>query len=221
MITVIIPALNEEKTIGNVVRLAKNSPKVTEVIVVDDKSADNTVGVASQAGASIITSTKLGKATSMKDGVLFAHNPLVTFLDADVTTYPENIISLLTEPIINNRADFTKSCFSRQAGRVTELVAKPLLTILCPGFPSFWQPLSGMIAGKKSFFEKIFFEENYGFDIGIMLDMHLMNARIEEVSIGHFENKKPPPGQLRKMTKEITSVILRKSKQYDENNQDN
>jgi len=218
MITVIIPALNEEKTIGHVVRLAKNSPDVTEVIVVDDKSMDKTIEEAHKEGATVITSTKLGKGASMKDGVLYANNPVVVFLDADITTYPENIVRLLTEPIINNKADFSKSCFSRQAGRVTELVAKPLLSILYPGFPSFWQPLSGMIAGKKEMFEKIQFEEGYGVDIGILIDMYQMGARIEEVSIGHIENKMQPLEQLGKMSKEVAAVILKKSKHTEQNN---
>ncbi len=61
MITVIIPALNEETTVGWVVRLAKNSPNVSEVIVVDDKSMDNTIEEAKKEGAVIITSTKARK----------------------------------------------------------------------------------------------------------------------------------------------------------------
>lgn len=218
MITVIIPALNEEKTIGHVVHLAKNSANVSEVIVVDDKSMDNTVTEAIKEGAIVITSTKLGKGASMKDGVLYSSNSLIAFLDADITTYPENIISLLTQPIIQDRADFCKSCFSRQAGRVTELVAKPLLSILYQQFPSFWQPLSGMIAGKKEWFEKITFEEGYGVDIGILIDMYQMGARIEEVSIGHIENKMQPLEQLGKMSKEVAAVILKKSKQHGGNN---
>ncbi len=218
MITVIIPALNEEKTVGQVVRLAKNSPKVTEVIVVDDKSLDNTVDEARKEGALVITSTKLGKGASMKDGVLYATNPYLVFLDADITTYPPNIIQLLTEPLLQGTGDFCKSCFSRQAGRVTELVAKPLLSILYPDFPSFWQPLSGMIAGKKELFEKIQFEEGYGVDIGILIDVYQMGARIEEVSIGHIENKMQPLEQLGKMSKEVASVILKKSKTHGETN---
>lgn len=218
MITVIIPALNEEKTIGHVVQLAKRSPNVTEVIVVDDKSLDRTIEEAQKEGALVITSTKLGKGASMKDGVLYATNSIVAFLDADITTYPNNIIQLLTEPIINGRSDFSKSCFSRQAGRVTELVAKPLLSILYPDFPSFWQPLSGMIAGKKELFEKINFEEGYGVDIGILIDMHQIGARIEEVSIGHIENKMQPLEQLGKMSKEVATVILKKSKNQGGNN---
>lgn len=151
MITVIIPALNEEKTIRQVVHLANNSHLVTEVIVVDDKSMDITVEEARKEGATVITSTKLGKGASMKDGVLVAKNELIAFLDADIITYPDNVIELLSAPLLNNEADFVKSYFIRQAGMVTELVAKPLLSILNPTFPNFQQPLSGMIAGKKAY----------------------------------------------------------------------
>lgn len=218
MISVIIPALNEEKTVGQVVRLAKRSPHVTEVIVVDDKSLDNTIAEAQKEGATVITSTRLGKGASMKDGVLYASNPLIVFLDADITTYQKNIISLLTAPLISDGADFVKSCFSRQAGRVTELVAKPLLSILYPDFPVFWQPLSGMIAGKKEMLEKIEFEEGYGVDIGILIDMYHMGARIEEVSIGHIENDMQPLEQLGKMSREVAAVILKKSRHKEANN---
>ncbi len=212
MISVIIPALNEEKTIAQVVELVKKPDKVSEVLVVDDKSMDNTVEEAKRAGAKVITSTKLGKGSSMQEGILYAKNELVVFLDADITTYPGNVVELLAEPLLAGRADFVKSCFSRQAGRVTELVAKPLLSILYPGFPVFWQPLSGMIAGKKEFFAKVNFEEGYGVDIGLLIDMYQMNARIEEVSIGHIENKMQPLEQLGKMSREVAAVILKKSK---------
>ncbi|MBK6384164.1 MAG: HAD-IB family phosphatase [Chitinophagaceae bacterium] len=212
MITVIIPALNEEATVGYVVRLAKNSPNVSEVIVVDDKSMDNTIEEARREGASVITSTKLGKGTSMKDGVLVAKNEVIAFLDADIVTYSDDIIQILTSPIINGKADFVKSYFTRQAGRVTELVAKPLLSILYPSFPNFQQPLSGMIAGKKSFFEKCEFEEGYGVDIGILIDMYNLNARISEVSIGNIENRMQALEQLGKMSREVARTIMKKSK---------
>ena len=158
MVTGIIPALNEEKTVRQVVALVNRSPNVSEVIVVDDKSMDATVDEARKESATVITSTKLGKGASMKDGVLVAKNEILVFLDADITTYPDNIIELLSAPIIDGEADFVKSFFSRQAGRVTELVAKPLLSILNPDFPKFRQPLSGMIAGKKSLLAQCEFE---------------------------------------------------------------
>ncbi len=212
MITVIIPALNEEKTIGEVVTLAIQSENVTEVLVVDDKSMDNTIEEAKNRGAKIITSTKLGKGPSMKDGVLVSKNEIVVFLDADITTYPKNIISLLTAPLLNNEADFVKSYFERQAGRVTELVAKPLLSILYPHFPRYKQPLSGMIAGKKSLFEQIIFEDGYGVDIGILMDMYIFGARISEVNIGQIENRMQALEQLGKMSREVAATIIKKSK---------
>lgn len=212
MITVIIPALNEEKTIGHVVKLAKNSINVTEVIVVDDKSMDNTIDEAKKEGAVVITSTKLGKGASMKDGILVAKNEIVAFLDADITTYPQNVIELLTAPILNNEADFVKSYFKRRAGRVTQLVAKPLLSILNPNFPNFQQPLSGMIGGRKDYFIKSEFEEGYGVDIGILMDMHNLGARIIEVDIGSIENRMQQLEELGKMSREVARTIMKKSR---------
>lgn len=218
MITVIIPALNEVKTIRHVVKLANSSTHVTEVIVVDDKSMDNTVEEARKEGATVITSTKLGKGASMKDGVLVSKNEVIAFLDADIITYPDNVIELLTTPLINNEADFVKSYFTRQSGRVTELVAKPLLSILNPTFPNFQQPLSGMIAGRKSLFAKCEFEEGYGVDIGILMDMHNLGARITEVSIGNIENRMQALEQLGKMSREVARTIMKKSKEMDSQN---
>ena len=215
MITVIIPALNEEKTIKYVIQVVRNFNHVSEVIVVDDKSMDNTVEAATNLGATVITSTKLGKGASMKDGLMLAKNDIVVFLDADITTYPPNVVEILTLPLINDEADFVKSYFARQAGRVTELVAKPLLSILNPNFPVFRQPLSGMIAGKKSFFERCEFEEGYGVDIGILIDMYNMKARIKEVSIGKIENRMRQLDQLGRMSKEVAKTIMEKSKALD------
>jgi phosphoserine phosphatase SerB len=113
---------------------------------------------------------------------------------------------------LRGEADFVKSFFSRQAGRVTELVAKPLLSILYPSFPNFQQPLSGMIAGRKSLLIKCEFEEGYGVDIGILIDMYNLGSRIEEVSIGNIENRMQPLEQLGKMSREVARTIMKKSK---------
>ena len=105
----------------------------------------------------------------MRDGLLLSKNEINVFLDADILSYPDNVIELLTAPLLNDEADFVKSSFSRQAGRVTELVAKPLLSLLFPDLVKFSQPLSGMIACRKSWMEKIIIENDYGADIGILL----------------------------------------------------
>lgn len=211
MVTVIIPALNEEKTIRQVITYSLADPNVTEVIVVDDRSEDNTAAIATEAGAKVIISASRGKGISMKEGVDASTNELVVFLDADIDPYPEGSITNLSAPLLSNEADFVKGAFARNAGRVTELVAKPLLTILFPGLSHFSQPLSGMIAGKKTFFKKIEFINDYGADIGILIDMYLMKARVTEVNIGYIENKSKPWEALGKMSREVSRAIISKA----------
>lgn len=211
MITVIIPVINEEKTIANVVRFARESENVSEVLVIDDKSLDNTVNEARNAGATIVTSTKIGKGASMRDGLLMAHNDIIVYIDGDIENYSKDTISKLAGPVIKNEVDFVKSTFKRQAGRVTELVAKPLLTLLFPELTRFSQPLSGMIAGKKDFFHKVTFENDYGVDIGILIDMNQLKARIAEVNIGEIQNKMKPWHQLSKMSREVARAILKRA----------
>ncbi len=154
-ISVIIPALNEENTIGTVVNLAKQGENVTEVIVVDDKSFDNTVQCAKAAGASVITSTRLGKGASMLDGLLVSSGDIIVYLDADVINYRPDLINVLTRPIIDDDCDFVKARFIRKAGRVTELVARPLLSLLFPDISGISQPLAGTIAGRREAFLKV------------------------------------------------------------------
>ncbi len=211
MITVIIPTLNEEENIGNVVSFAMKQAHVTEVIVVDDKSQDRTVVTAHHSGAKVITSTKLGKGASMKDGVLCASNEIIVFLDGDIDPYPHYTIKLLTDPILNGDAGFVKASFNRNAGRVTELTAKPLLSIFFPELLRFNQPLSGMIAGKAQLLKELDFRDDYGVDVGILIDMYLKNVRMKEVEIGYIENKSKPWRELGKMSKEVAQTIILKA----------
>ncbi len=87
MVTVIIPALNEQGTIAEVVKFCFTKPLVNEVIVVDDQSADNTRELAEANGAKVLVSKVRGKGISMKEGILSASNQLLVFLDADIHPY--------------------------------------------------------------------------------------------------------------------------------------
>ncbi|MBN2035587.1 MAG: HAD-IB family phosphatase [Chitinispirillaceae bacterium] len=209
MISIIIPVLDEEATIGKVVRFCKSASSVDEVIVVDDKSIDATAKEAQAAGATVITSTKMGKGASMCDGFLLSKNEVVVFLDGDID-YQEGTIGKLTAPLLEDRADFVKSTFSRQAGRVTELVAKPLISMLYPDLAGFHQPLSGIIATKRGFFEKLKLENDYGVDIGILIDMWNMKARIVEVDIGFIQNKMKIWRELGSMSHDVSRAILKR-----------
>ena len=214
MVSVIIPVLNEEKTIAAVVKFAKANPYVSEVIVVDDQSTDNTVNEAKAEGASILISAQRGKGTSLRDGINNAGNEIIVFLDGDIHPYPSDTITSMVEPLIHDNCDFVKASFSRNAGRVTELVAKPLLTLLFPDLANYSQPLGGMMAGRKKFLSRIEFLPDYGVDIGILIDMCRMGARMQEVRIGYIQNKSKPWRALVDMSKEVSGAILHKAFQY-------
>jgi len=218
MVSVVIPALNEEKTIRQVINLVSSSSIVDEILVIDDKSFDNTIKQARLPKVRIYTSPIIGKGNSMRDGMLLAKNEVIVYLDADIITYPENIVELLSGPILADEADFVKSSFTRQAGRVTELVAKPLLSLLFPEMTRFSQPLSGMIGARKSWLNKIDFENDYGVDIGILLDMHSMKARIKEVNIGYIENRMQTWEQLGKMSREVSKSIIKRARSIEVRN---
>ena len=218
MVSVVIPALNEEKTIRQVINLVSSSSVVDEILVIDDKSFDNTIKQSRLPKVRIYTSPIIGKGNSMRDGMLLAKNEVIVYLDADIITYPENIVELLSGPILADEADFVKSSFTRQAGRVTELVAKPLLSLLFPEMTKFSQPLSGMIGARKSWLNKIDFENDYGVDIGILLDMHSMKARIKEVNIGYIENRMQTWEQLGKMSREVSKSIIKRARSIEVRN---
>lgn len=211
MISIIIPVLNEGATIRQVIKTIKKTSRKAEIIVVDDNSSDNTVEEALKESVRVITSSQRGKGISMREGLMAAKHDVVMYVDGDILTYPEDIVERLTDPIVADEADFVKSYFERQAGRVTQLVAKPLLSILFPDLAHFQQPLSGMIAGRKSFLSKVQFENDYGVDIGLLIDMHMLGARIREANIGRVENAMQTWEQLSKMSREVSRTILSKA----------
>ncbi|RPD40119.1 glycosyltransferase [Chitinophaga barathri] len=211
MISVIIPVLNEGATIRQVIKTIRKTSRPIEIVVVDDNSTDHTVEEALKEKVRVITSSQRGKGISMREGMMAAKHDIIMYVDGDILTYPDQLVELLTDAIVNEEADFVKSYFERQAGRVTQLVAKPLLSILFPDLAGFNQPLSGMIAARKSFLQKVHFENDYGVDIGLLIDMHLSGARIKEVNIGRLENAMQTWEQLSKMSREVSRTILKKA----------
>ncbi len=218
MVSVIIPALNEGATIRKVIQRIRQAEPVMEIIVVDDNSSDNTVSEALKENARVITSSRKGKGISMREGMIAASYDTIVYLDADIITYPKNVISLLAGPILNNEADFVKSYFDRQAGRVTQLVAKPLLSIYFPELEKFSQPLSGMIAARKDFLQQVEFENDYGVDIALLIDAHSKEMRIREVNIGYIKNDMQSLESLGKMSRQVSRTILQKAALLSRNN---
>lgn len=216
MISVIIPAYNEEENIKTVIDICKENKNVSEIIVVNNLSTDKTEEIARKEGAKVVFCDKQGKGYAMETGIETAKNECIVFLDGDISDYADNVIYKLTEPIINRNVDFVKATFDREGGRVTELVAKPLLKLLFPEVTKYTQPLSGMIAGKKSIFKKIELEKDYGVDIGILLDMVNLNVTIEEVKIGKIKNVSKSWKSLEKMSTEVMKAMLKRAENNNE-----
>ena len=209
--SVIIPALNEEKCIAKVIKRIKESTLVDEIIVVDNNSTDKTNEIATSLGVKTIICNKKGKGYAMEAGIKVATGDIVVFVDADIQNYQKGFVDDMITPILNKKADFVKSSFEREGGRVTELVAKPLLELLFPRLSKFDQPLSGIIAGKKKLLSKIKFEKDYGVDVGILIDVYKEKARIKQVNIGKIKNDSQNWKDLIGMAKQVSTAILKRA----------
>lgn len=213
-VTVVIPVLNESRRIANVVKLALSSNLVKEALVIDDGSIDGTPELAKAAGARVITSFMLGKGGSMEDGLHHATTETILYLDGDLADLCDDLIERMCLPIINGEADFTKARFSRKAGRVTVLTAKPLLRTYFPEVSHFAQPLGGIVAARADLLKKINFENDYGVDIGLLLDVAALGARIAEVDIGHIEHDSQDLDRLGEMATQVARAILDRAALY-------
>ena len=210
-VSVVIPVLNESETVATVVELAFRSPLVGEVIVVDDGSIDNTPELAQQAGARVITSTMLGKGASMEDGMREAVHPIIAYLDGDLKELSDDSIEKLVQPIIAGDADFVKAKFARAAGRVTLLTAKPLIRTYFPELAFLDQPLSGVMAARKELLEQLQFENDYGVDIGLLIDSFLAKARITQVDIGSLINRHHSLESLGEMATQVARALFERA----------
>ncbi len=213
-ISVIIPAFNEEKTVGHVVKTIKKVEYIDEIIVVDDGSYDKTANEAEKAGAKVIQHDKnRGKGAAIKTGFKNSTGDVIVFLDADIKNLTPKQVDSIIQPILNNEADITKTKFKRVAGRVTELTAKPLLNFFFPEL-KFDQPLSGQFAAKRSFLNRINLEDDYGVDVGIVLDADVMGLRIKEVDIGQIHHELSSLHELNVVATEVVRTIVQRATEY-------
>ncbi len=212
--TVIIPAYNEEKFIAQVIKMVKKHKCVDEILVIDNNSSDNTSKIALESGAKVFFCRRQGKGYAMEMGIKKATGDILVFLDGDICNYKNNFIHMLIDPIIHQKADFVKTTFERSGGRVTELTAKPLLELLFPKLGRFSQPLSGIIAGKAELFRRITLDKDYGVDVGILIDVYQLKAKIVEVNIGKIKNYSQDWHSLIHMSKQVSRSILSRTNAF-------
>lgn len=154
---VIIPARNEEETVGNVVRVAREAREVGSVFVIDDHSTDGTAGEARRAGAEVIPSRAEGdKAQALATGVSRSDREVLVFFDADILNLSPVHFESLAAPVVNGQRHMV--CGLVDYGKIRN----PLFLRL--------PPISGMRAIRRSVFEVIPPGRLNGFQIEIMIN---------------------------------------------------
>ena len=209
-VDVIVPAYNEEESVAQVINVIKELEYINNVIVVNDGSTDNTEKLATEAGAEVINhKINKGKGAAIKTGVKASDADILAFIDSDIKNLTSYKVDAFIKPILEGNAEITKTKFSRESGRVTELTAKPLLKFFFPDI-HYEQPLSGQFAAKRSILKKIDFEDDYGVDVGIVLDANVRGIKILEVDIGEIKHDMSPLSDLHEMANEVVrSIIIR------------
>lgn len=195
-ISVCLPARDEEATVGAIVEtlraLAERWALVDEVLVVDDGSTDRTAGAAAAAGATVVAAAEVlagegpgtGKGEALWKAVAAAKGDLLVFCDADLVGFHPGFVTGLLGPCLlgtgEGRGDvaLVKGSYDRPAGgaaggggRVTELAARPLISLLFPHLAGIDQPLGGEFAARREVLEQVPFVEGYGVDLALLVDV--------------------------------------------------
>ncbi len=222
-VTVCVPARNEEATVGAVVgAVASLGPLVDEVVVVDDGSQDATAAVASAAGARVVPHHgPPGKGAAMRRGFEATTGELVVFLDADVVGFDPAFVPRLLGPLLLDEAcvlvkGFYERPLGEQAtggGRVTELVAKPLLALLFPELEAVRQPLAGETAARRVALEALTFEPGYGVELGLLLDVAAKfgPAAVAQVDLGVRRHRNRSLEELGPQAQDVLRAALARS----------
>jgi len=207
-ITCVIPAYNEEKTVAGVIEKIQKVPQIKEILLVDDGSTDSTALIAKQHGVHIVRHQRnLGKGAAMKTGAREAKYPLIVYVDADIENMTPSKIRKLIAPLLNDEADFVKGSYDYAMGRVSKLVAQPLLNTVYP-FLKLKHPLSGEVALNRRKFHFDTIENGWGVDIQLVLQAAKHKLRIKEVYLGKKEHKHQDLDSLSKMSEQIIRTIL-------------
>ncbi|MFF3909441.1 glucosyl-3-phosphoglycerate synthase [Streptomyces sp. NPDC001848] len=206
-VSVVLPALNEEETVGEIVSvirhdLVRQVPLVDEIVVVDSGSTDRTSQVAAAAGARVVHRDAIlpripavpGKGEVLWRSLLVTGGDIICFVDADLKEFSSDFVTGIVGPLLTDPdVDLVKAMYDRplggaagQGGRVTELMARPLLNMHWPQLAGFVQPLGGEYAARRSLLERLPFPVGYGVELGMLVDaLHLVGLdALAQVDVG-------------------------------------
>ncbi|MBT2407099.1 MULTISPECIES: glucosyl-3-phosphoglycerate synthase [unclassified Streptomyces] len=208
-VSVVLPALDEEATVGEIVEVIRRDlmdglpvPLVDELVVIDSGSTDRTAEVAAKAGARVVHRDEIlpripalpGKGEVLWRSLLATSGEIVCFVDADLRDFSAAFVSGIVGPLLTDpEVQFVKAMYDRplgdapgQGGRVTELVARPLLNLHWPQLAGFVQPLGGEYAVRRSLLERLPFPVGYGVELGLLVDaLHTVGLdALSQVDVG-------------------------------------
>ncbi len=194
-ISLVLPTLNEAETIGPIVTRAvrdmqERVPLLDEVLVIDSASTDATREIAADAGARVVQHPDVlsrygsfhGKGEALWKSLYETSGDIVVWADTDVRNWHSRMVYGTLGPLlVESRLQYVKGYYQRPiveggvlkeggGGRVTELVARPLINLFFPELSGFIQPLSGEYAGRRSLLEQIPFFTGYAVEIGHLID---------------------------------------------------
>ena len=193
-ISVVLPARNESQTVGAIVTELKRLTRaglVDQILVIDSWSTDDTAEVAAEAGAHVLRQGELlpalgdrpGKGEALWKSMAAAIGDLIVFIDSDLVGFTTDYVTGLLGPLLTDPSVvFVKGTYDRPlsldgsyaptgGGRVTELVARPLLNQFWPELAGFVQPLGGEYAARREVLEQVPFAGGYGVELGLLVDL--------------------------------------------------
>ena len=189
-VSLCIPCRDEAATIGSLVsiiraELMRKVPFVDELIVVDDRSTDDTAAVAASAGATVVSINDVhakygeghGKGNVLWASLAASTGDFVVWIDGDITSFEPHWITRLLAPMLDDDSvALVKAVFHRPTqlgggGRTTELVARPLFSLYYPELAGLHQPLAGEYAGRRSVLEQLPFVQGWGVEVAMLIDI--------------------------------------------------
>lgn len=232
-VSVVLPARDEQATIGDVLGAVvplQRAGLVDEVIVLDAASTDDTAEIATVAGATVLAlddvlpghGSRGGKGEALWKGLHVTDGDLVVYLDTDlVGVTPGWVVGLLWPLLVEPAVSFVKACYDRPlalpgapvtagGGRVTELVARPLLDLLWPALAGVIQPLAGEYAARRSLLERLPYAGGYAVELGLLVDA-LGTVGLDglaQVDLGVRRHRHQPTDALGRMAAGILAAAL-------------
>lgn len=232
-VSVCLPARNEVATVGAIVAalredLVDGVGLVDEIVVVDDHSTDDTANTARDSGAVVVAVDEVlpeagpgaGKGNALWASLFASSGDLVCWVDSDIRNFDTQFVVGLLGPLLTDAdTDFTKGFYHRPTddgaggGRVTELMARPVISRFFPALSRIVQPLAGEYAGRRRLLETLPFVEGWGVELGLLIDVveRVGIGAVAQVDLGTREHKRRPLVELGPQATAILATALRRA----------